>query len=63
MAHKVVGEGYMKIPNGNGICSNTLMAHPTMPITIISPEEVVQRHKKLYKSNTIYCDEDEQLGY
>eukprot|EP00957_Ditylum_brightwellii_P033914 2569874-Ditylum_brightwellii.AAC.1 len=61
MAHKVIGEGYMKIPNSDGTYSEIHSWHtPNMPTTVISPGEVVHRHKKLYKSNTTYCDEDAQ---
>eukprot|EP00957_Ditylum_brightwellii_P108503 8275981-Ditylum_brightwellii.AAC.1 len=64
MAHKVVGERHMKIPTGDGSCSRVHAWYtPTMSTTILSPGEVVQRHWKLYKANTIYCDEEEQLGY
>eukprot|EP00957_Ditylum_brightwellii_P088728 6756840-Ditylum_brightwellii.AAC.1 len=64
MVHKVIGEGYMKIPNIDGMYSEIHSWHrPTMPKTVISPGEVVNCHKKLYKSNTIYCDEDAQTGY
>eukprot|EP00957_Ditylum_brightwellii_P178607 13604914-Ditylum_brightwellii.AAC.1 len=64
MAHKVIDEGYMKIPNADGTYSDIHSWHtPTMSMAIISPEEVVHRHKKLYKPNTIYCDEDAQTGY
>jgi hypothetical protein len=59
MAHKVIGKGYTKISNGDGIYSGIHSWHtPTIPMTVISPGEVVHQHKKLYKSNTIYCDED-----
>eukprot|EP00957_Ditylum_brightwellii_P108407 8270088-Ditylum_brightwellii.AAC.1 len=64
MAYKVIDEGYMKIPNGDGTYSDIYYWHtPTMPMTVISLGEVVHCHKKLYKSNTIYCDEDAQTGY
>eukprot|EP00957_Ditylum_brightwellii_P125888 9596488-Ditylum_brightwellii.AAC.1 len=64
MAHKVMGEGYMKIPNGDGTHSDIHSWHThTMPTNVISPREVVHQHKKLCKSNTIYCDEDAQTGY
>eukprot|EP00957_Ditylum_brightwellii_P211231 15365923-Ditylum_brightwellii.AAC.1 len=64
VAHKVIGEGYMNIPNGDGTYSNVYSWHtPTMPTTVISPGEVEHHHKKLYKSNIIYCDEDAQTGY
>eukprot|EP00957_Ditylum_brightwellii_P141229 10760262-Ditylum_brightwellii.AAC.1 len=64
MAHKVVGEGHTEIPNGDGTYSKVHVWHtPTMPTAVLSPGELVQRHRKLYKSNTIYCNEDEQTGY
>eukprot|EP00957_Ditylum_brightwellii_P086724 6598625-Ditylum_brightwellii.AAC.1 len=44
MAHKVIGEGYMKIPNGEGTYSDIHSWHtPTMPMTVISPGEVMYR--------------------
>eukprot|EP00957_Ditylum_brightwellii_P016912 1275571-Ditylum_brightwellii.AAC.1 len=64
MAHKVIGEGEMKIPNEDGTYSRVHAWYtPTIPTTVLSPGEVVQRHQKLYKANTIYCDEEDQLGY
>eukprot|EP00957_Ditylum_brightwellii_P056158 4257199-Ditylum_brightwellii.AAC.1 len=61
MAHKVIGDGYIKIPNDDGTYSEIHSWHtPTMPMPVISSGEVVHHHKKLYKSNTIYCDEDAQ---
>eukprot|EP00957_Ditylum_brightwellii_P205334 15343407-Ditylum_brightwellii.AAC.1 len=63
MAHRVIGKRHMKIPNDNGTnLENYSCYTPTMPKTVISPGEVVHRHWKLYESNTIYCDEDEQTG-
>eukprot|EP00957_Ditylum_brightwellii_P164928 12557640-Ditylum_brightwellii.AAC.1 len=64
MAHKVICEGDIKIPNGNGSYSRVHAWYtPTMPTTILSPGEVVQRNQKLYKANTIYCDKEEQSGH
>eukprot|EP00957_Ditylum_brightwellii_P069674 5291588-Ditylum_brightwellii.AAC.1 len=64
MAHKVIGKGYTKISNGDGTYSGIHSWHtPTIPMTVISPGEVVHQHKKLYKPTTIYCDEDAQTGY
>eukprot|EP00957_Ditylum_brightwellii_P137614 10491252-Ditylum_brightwellii.AAC.1 len=64
MAHKVVGEGHMKIPKENGSYSRLHAWYtPTMMTTVLSPGEVFQRHRSLYKANTIYCDEEEQSGY
>eukprot|EP00957_Ditylum_brightwellii_P079571 6049975-Ditylum_brightwellii.AAC.1 len=64
MVHKVIGEGHIKIPNGDGSYSRVHVWYtPTMSTIILSLGEVVQRHQKLYKANTIYCDEEEQSGY
>eukprot|EP00957_Ditylum_brightwellii_P143940 10968384-Ditylum_brightwellii.AAC.1 len=64
MARKIVGEGYMKITKGDGSYSRIHAWYiSTMPTTFISPGEIVQRHRKLYKANTIYCDKEEQSGY
>eukprot|EP00957_Ditylum_brightwellii_P071987 5471123-Ditylum_brightwellii.AAC.1 len=64
MAHKVIGEGKMKILNGNGTYSRVHTWYTsTMPTTVLSSGEVVQRHQKLYKANIIYCDEEDQSGY
>eukprot|EP00957_Ditylum_brightwellii_P126013 9607254-Ditylum_brightwellii.AAC.1 len=64
MAHKVFGEGDMKISNRDGTYSRVHAWYtPTMPTTALSPGEVIQRHQKLYKANTIYYDEEDQLGY
>eukprot|EP00957_Ditylum_brightwellii_P073311 5572068-Ditylum_brightwellii.AAC.1 len=63
MAHKVIGKGDMKIPNGNGTYSRVHVWYtPNMPMTVLSPGEVVQRHSKLYMVNTIHCDEEDQSG-
>eukprot|EP00957_Ditylum_brightwellii_P147884 11260851-Ditylum_brightwellii.AAC.1 len=54
MTHKVIGEGYMKIPNGDSMYSEIHSGHTsTMPRTIISPGDVVHCHKKFRVSN---CD-------
>eukprot|EP00957_Ditylum_brightwellii_P030151 2281706-Ditylum_brightwellii.AAC.1 len=51
MAHKVIGEGDIKFPNGDSTCSRVYAWYtPTMPTTVLSTEEVVQRHRKLYKA-------------
>eukprot|EP00957_Ditylum_brightwellii_P004753 361561-Ditylum_brightwellii.AAC.1 len=64
MAHKIVGKGHIKIPNNIGSYSRVHTWYtPTMLTTVLSPGEVVQRHRKLYKANTIYCDKEEQSGY
>eukprot|EP00957_Ditylum_brightwellii_P096394 7340664-Ditylum_brightwellii.AAC.1 len=64
MAHKVIGERDMKIPNGDGTYSRVHAWYsPTMPMTVLSPGEVFQRHTKLYKANTVNCDEEDKLGY
>eukprot|EP00957_Ditylum_brightwellii_P114009 8692848-Ditylum_brightwellii.AAC.1 len=64
MAHKVVGEGHMKIPNGDSSYSRVHAWYtPTMQTTVLSSGEVIKRHQKLYKANTIYCDAEEKLGY
>eukprot|EP00957_Ditylum_brightwellii_P202156 15328845-Ditylum_brightwellii.AAC.1 len=58
MAHNVVVEGHMQIPNSDGSYSRVHAWYtPTIPTTVLSPGEVIQRHWKLYKANTIYCDE------
>eukprot|EP00957_Ditylum_brightwellii_P001240 97141-Ditylum_brightwellii.AAC.1 len=54
MAHKVIGEGYMKIPNGEDTYSDIHSWHtPTMPMTVISPGEVVYHQKEFRVSR---CD-------
>eukprot|EP00957_Ditylum_brightwellii_P117273 8943843-Ditylum_brightwellii.AAC.1 len=64
MAHKVIGEGEMKIPNGGSTYSRVHDWYtPTMTTTVLSPGEVIQRHQKLYKANIIYCNEEDQTGY
>eukprot|EP00957_Ditylum_brightwellii_P025105 1900271-Ditylum_brightwellii.AAC.1 len=61
MAHKVIGEGGMKICNGNGTYSR-VHAWYTLTVlrTVLSPGEAFQRHQKLYKANAIYWDEEDK---
>eukprot|EP00957_Ditylum_brightwellii_P204113 15337755-Ditylum_brightwellii.AAC.1 len=64
MAHTAVGEGHMKISNYDGTYSKVHAWYATTMTTIVlSPGELVQRYRNLYKSNAIYYDEDEQTGY
>eukprot|EP00957_Ditylum_brightwellii_P008907 674014-Ditylum_brightwellii.AAC.1 len=45
MTHKVICKGHMKIPNDDGSHSRVHAWYtPTMPTTVLSLEEVAQRH-------------------
>eukprot|EP00957_Ditylum_brightwellii_P170931 13010118-Ditylum_brightwellii.AAC.1 len=60
MAHKVIGEGEIQIFNGDSTYSRVHDWYTqTMSTTVLSPGDVVQRQQKLYKANTIYCDEED----
>ena len=55
--HKVIGEGYIRVPNSNGIYSNIHLWHtPSIPTTIISPAEIMQLHNSIYTSHTIHSN-------
>eukprot|EP00957_Ditylum_brightwellii_P206372 15348088-Ditylum_brightwellii.AAC.1 len=63
MTHKVIGEGHMKIPNGDDTYFKIHAWHTqTMLTTVLSLGEVVQQHRKLNKYNAIFCNKDEQSG-
>eukprot|EP00957_Ditylum_brightwellii_P025104 1900270-Ditylum_brightwellii.AAC.1 len=54
MTHKVIREGDMKIPNGDGTYSRVhAWYNPTMPTAVLSQEKVF-RDTKSYIRKTLY---------
>ena len=60
--HTCVGEGFLKIPTVEGYKTVRCWYTPTMPVTILSPGDMVKYESKRYSGFTTSTDYDENKG-
>ena len=63
--HRVVGEGYLKVPSSRSEDKSDMysMVHcwhtPSMPVVVISPGAIVKRHRKRYYAYSVFSNQDD----